>query len=203
MAFNYTDPDDFITHLKNGNESAYVYLINTYHKMLLIYAISLTNDRDMAQDIVQDVFFDLWKGRKKLVPMRSFKNYIYKITYHKFINQYHKNRAMSSLERAYAEALNQTFDDSNAELLERKIAIVAQGIDDLPKKCKETFLLSKKEGLTNTEIAEYMNVSIKTVEGHLTTAFSLLRKKIGSKVNHVLFIAFGIRRRNLTRQWKT
>ncbi len=196
MSFSYKNPDDFIVHLKKGNEQAYVHLIRTYHKMLLSYAFSLANDYDMAQDIVQDVFLDIWKDRKKLRPMRSLKNYIYKMTYHKFINQYHRHRAISSLERAYMETLDQAFDDSNAELLERKIALVAEGIDKLPTKCKEAFLLSKKEGLINVEIAEYMNISIKTVEGHLTKAYSFLREYVGSQLNLILFLLFRADRRS-------
>ena len=69
--------------------------------------------------------------------------------------------------------------------------IVKKEIDKLPPKCKQTFLLSKKEGLTNIEIAEYLNVSIKSVEAHITKAFSILRKSIGNKVEGSLFLLFG------------
>ena len=69
--------------------------------------------------------------------------------------------------------------------------IVKKEIDKLPPKCKQTFLLSKKEGLTNIEIAEYLNVSIKSVEAHITKAFSILRKSIGNKVEGILFLLFG------------
>ena len=73
------------------------------------------------------------------------------------------------------ESLNEIVDEQNTDLLKRKIKSVTEGIVNLPKKCKETFLLSKNEGLTNIEIAEYLDISVKTVEGHLTKAFKLLR----------------------------
>ena len=79
-------------------------------------------------------------------------------------------------------------DDSNDTLLERKIAIITKGITRLPPKCKETFLLSKKDGLTNIEIAEYMNISIKTVEGHLTKAYNLLRNSISDQLKGLFFL---------------
>jgi RNA polymerase sigma-70 factor (ECF subfamily) len=69
-------------------------------------------------------------------------------------------------------------------------------IENLPPKCKQTFLLSKQEGLTNMEIAEYLNVSIKSVEAHITKAFSILRKKVGDKMNGILFLLFGINSTN-------
>ena len=183
--------NDLIFRLKNGEDEAYVFLVKTYNKLLFSYAISLTNDRAMAQDIVQDVFFGIWKDRKKLNTSYTLKNYLFKITYNKFINQYHKNRAISSLERAYMESLNQIVDENNTELLKKKIELVKEGIANLPKKCKKTFLLSKKEGLTNIEIADYLDISIKTVEGHLTKAYQLLRKNIGNQIERILFLMFG------------
>ena len=183
--------NDLIFRLKNGEDEAYVFLVKTYNKLLFSYAISLTNDRAMAQDIVQDVFFGIWKDRKKLNTSYNLKNYLFKITYNKFINQYHRNRAISSLERAYMESLNQIVDENNTELLKKKIELVKEGIANLPKKCKKTFLLSKKEGLTNIEIADYLDISIKTVEGHLTKAYQLLRKNIGNQIERILFLMFG------------
>jgi RNA polymerase sigma-70 factor (ECF subfamily) len=56
--------------------------------------------------------------------------------------------------------------------------LLNESISNLPKKCKEVFILSKKDGLTNIEIAEYLNISIKTVESHITQAFKLLKKSI-------------------------
>ena len=66
-----------------------------------------------------------------------------------------------------------------------------QEIENLPPKCKQTFLLSKQEGLTNIEIADYLNVSTKSVEAHITKAFSILRKALGDKVNGLIFLLFG------------
>ncbi|MCK0130832.1 sigma-70 family RNA polymerase sigma factor [Flavobacteriaceae bacterium F08102] len=193
MVKQFKDSKVLISHLKEGKESAYVYLVKTYHTPLINYAVSLTNDRDMAKDIVQEVFLLIWKDRKKMGQIFALKSYLYKKTYHQFINMYRKNNAITTIEQAFLKALNNTVDDANKELLERKIAVVKESITKLPKRCKETFLLSKKEGLTNIEIAEYLNVSIKTVEGHLTKAYTLLRKNAGDQLKSVLFLLFGTR----------
>ncbi|WP_243456827.1 sigma factor-like helix-turn-helix DNA-binding protein [Polaribacter batillariae] len=74
--------------------------------------------------------------------------------------------------------------------LEKLILLVKKEIENLPPKCKKTFVLSKQEGLTNIEIAEYLNISIKSVEAHITKAFSILRKTLGNKTNGVLFLLF-------------
>ena len=72
------------------------------------------------------------------------------------------------------------------------------GVFKLPPKCKETFLLSKQEGLTNIEIANFMNVSIRTVESHMNKAFRILREKLKDKVKPILFLMFGLDLKNGT-----
>ena len=191
MSSKFENESVLISHLIRGDEQAYVFLAKTYHGPLSNYAQSLTKDNAMAQDIVQDVFLFIWRDRKKLNRVYILKNYLYKITYNQFVNQYRKSRAVTNLERSYIEAIDDAIDDSNAEILKRKIAIVTEGIAQLPKRCKETFLLSKEEGLTNIEIAQYKNVSVKTVEGHLTKAYHLLRERVGSQLKNVLFLIFG------------
>ncbi|MDO5968496.1 sigma-70 family RNA polymerase sigma factor [Flavivirga aquimarina] len=187
---------ELIKLLKNGNEDAYTYLVTFYHKPLFVYALSLTNDDSSAKDIVQNVFLKTWEHRKKLNPKHLIKSFLYKTTYNEFINQYHKNRRVSILEREYIEALDEIVDDNNLEILVRKINLITDGITHLPRKCKDTFLLSKKEGLTNIEIAEYHNVSVRTVEWQLNKAYNLLRKRLGDELKSILFLLF---RRNSVR----
>lgn len=190
MKLLYKNNIDFTKSLIKGDENAYVHLVKTYHKPLFIYVLSLNNDHALAEDIVQTVFLKTWEFRKRLNPNYSIKSFLYKTTYNEFINQYHKFRAISKLERVYFDAIDEFIDDNNNDVLEKKIAIIAEGITNLPPKCKATFILSKKEGLTNIEIAEYLNISIKTVEGHLTKAYHLLRKCASSQFKTLLFLLF-------------
>ncbi|MBD0778257.1 hypothetical protein HPE56_10670 [Maribacter sp. ANRC-HE7] len=74
--------------------------------------------------------------------------------------------------------------------------MVHREIQKLPPKCKAIFLLSKQDGLTNLEIAEYKGVSIKAVEAHITKAFSILRQTIGNEVHHLLFLLFKFKKSN-------
>ena len=90
-----------------------------------------------------------------------------------------------------ALVITNTITRRDEKSLEKLMNIVKEEIDKLPPKCKQTFLLSKEEGLTNVEIAEFLNVSIKSVEAHITKAFSILRKSIGEKVEGILFLLFG------------
>lgn len=191
MNKNYSDDSILIIELKKGKENAYRYLVDNYHHKLCVYAYNLTNDYDLSEDIVQNVFMNIWKRRKKLKNNFALNGYLYKSIYNEFIDQYRKNKKVLPLEKKYIEALNTVLYDESESSLERLIALMKSEVQKLPPKCKQTFILSKQDGLTNIEIAEHLNVSIKSVEAHITKAFSILRKTLGEKMNGILFLLFG------------
>lgn len=80
--------------------------------------------------------------------------------------------------------------DEDDESFQSAVAAVQKEINKLPEKCKAIFILSKKEGLTNAEIAEHLNISIKTVEAQITKAFTILRAIFKDKLAHILFTLF-------------
>lgn len=191
---DYSDNDILIESLKNGDEKAYNYLIDNYHHKLCVYANSLIRNIYNAEDIVQNVFVRIWERRGRLKPNHSIKSFLYKSVYNEFIDQYRKNQSLFTLEKTYFEVLNTVVLEEDSESLDRIITVVNKEIQNLPPKCKEVFMLSKHEGLTNIEIAEHLNVSIKTVEAQITKAFSILRSTMKEKVQGFLFLLFGFRK---------
>lgn len=189
---NFNDNDALIENLINGNEKAYMFLLDTYHKRLNAYALTLVNDPGQAQDIVQNVFLKTWKSRKKLKKQFSIQSFLYKSVYNEFINSYQKNKAMMLLQQKYLETLGEVVEDTDENIIERMITIVNKEVKNLPPKCQNIFILSKKEGLTNIEISEHLNVSIKTVEAQITKAFGILRDKLGKRYKTILMLIFDI-----------
>ncbi len=175
--------------LISGDCKAYDLLMNSYYQLLCVYAQSLCHDHAMAEDIVQNVFVKIWVKRKKINPDLSIKSFLYKSVYNEFIDQYRKNKPVLYLEKKYFEAIDVAVEMETEEL-DALIKLMNAEIDNLPSKCKEIFLLNKKEGLTHTEISEYLHISIKTVEGHITRAFKILTEKLGTKMETVLFFLF-------------
>jgi len=176
-----------------GDCKAYDFLMDFYYQKLCAYAQSLCHDHAMAQDIVQNVFVTVWTNRKNIKPKLSIKSYLYKSVYNEFINQYRKNKPVIYLEKKYFEAIDLVADIEQEELQEL-IGLMNAEIDNLPTKCREIFLMNKKEGLTHTEISEYLDISTKTVEGHITRAFKILTEKLGTKVEAVLFLLFNVKK---------
>jgi len=167
-----------LKNLKKGNRAAFNYLIKTYYPSLCDYATNLARDDFKSEDIVQNVLVRVWRQRDKLSVDISIKNYLYKSVYNEFIDQYRKEIAITVLEKKYIEGLDIAFENEDEASLDRLITQMKLEIDNLPEKCKDTFLLHKKEGLTYIEISEYKNISIKTVEKHICKAFSILRTKL-------------------------
>lgn len=193
---DYDDNATLIESLSKGDESAYSYLINTYHHKLCVYANSLVKNIYSAEDIVQNVFIKVWEQRTRLKTDHALKSFLYKLVYNEFIDLYRKNQSLFSLEKSYYDALNAVIQEEDSESFQRVLNVVNKEIQNLPPKCKEVFILSKKEGLTNIEIAEHLDVSIKTVEAQITKAFSILRSSLDEKIKSFLFLFFP-RKKNL------
>ncbi len=173
--------------LEKGNHQALVFLMDTYHHLLCLYVYSLSNDYEESQDIVQNVFIKLWERRRKIQSVKSIKSFLYKSVYNEFIDQWRKDKRTLIIEKKHFEGLAQIVKDEDENLIKKQIELVKLEIQKLPLKCKKTFILSKQEGLTNIEIADFMNVSIRTVEAQMNKAFRVLREKLKDKINLILF----------------
>lgn len=195
MNINFLNEEILKNELQKGNHKALVFLMNTYHHSLCLYAYSLSNDNDGAKDIVQDVFIKLWEDREKIQSIKSIKSFLNRSVYNGFVDQWRKDKRMLSIELKHIQALEQVIEDDNN--LTDQIELVNLAIENLPPKCKETFLLSRKEGLTNIEIAEFMNVSVRTVETQVYKAFHMLRKSLKEKIEPILFLLFDINSKKL------
>ncbi|MCL6293990.1 RNA polymerase sigma factor [Jejuia spongiicola] len=193
MRYVFSNQKKLIKHLRKGNTAAYSYLVDLHYKKLCDYASNLARDNFKSEDIVQNVITRMWINRKKLSPDISIKNYLYKSVYNEFIDQYRKEIAVTILEKKYIEGLETIIEIKDIPETNKLMTLVQNEIEQLPPRCKETFLLSKQDGLTYVEIAEYQNVSVNTVEKQMVKAFSILRKKMKEKVMSFMFLLFNIK----------
>ena len=184
---------EFLKKLKKGNQEAYSYLVDKYHHELCVYAGSLSRDIYLAEDIVQNVFLKLWEKRDKLNTKFSIKGFLYRSVYNEFIDQYRKKSNLAIVEEHYNNKLIAIASEETSNETANLIALVKKEIQNLPTKCKQMFLLSKQQGLTNVEIAQYLNITTKAVERQMSRAFSTIRKNLGKKMHTILFLLFGNR----------
>ena len=168
--------EDFIQKLKVGDNHSWNSLVTSYRDVLVAYAYNLSKDYEMSMDIVQQVFVKIYIVRKRLNSNLSIKTYIYKSVYNEFINTVKKNKRLCRLHHSYdfsqtSMGENDPMENYNID----KVELINSLITHLPKKTKKVFIMSKKRGFSNFEIAEILKIHPKTVEGHITKAFKLLR----------------------------
>ena len=131
-----------------------------------------------ASDIVQNVFLKLWKRRESLNNTTKLNSLLYKSVYNEFIDQYRQTKKVILLEKKHIDLLSKVVDEEPDSNFDKLVKTINSEIDNLPPKCKEVVILSKKEGLTNIEIAEFLKISIKSVESHITKAYKIIKDRI-------------------------
>jgi RNA polymerase sigma-70 factor (family 1) len=188
----YTDMD-LVKRLQESEEDALTIIYKEYWEVMYVAAYNLVKDRSVCEDIVQEVFISLWKRREKLQIKVSLKSYLYTSTVYKVYDHFSKNKKMAKQElfdnfENKIETSNPETKLMHEELIHRLDAI----IDTLPDKCKEVYRLSRENMLSNKEIAEQLNISQRTVEGHISKALKILKESLGVAVS-IEFILFFLR----------
>jgi len=168
--------------LKNGDRTIYKELFDKYSTSLFYYACKFIN-QDAARDIVQDVFLSVWMQREKLSITSALNSYLFGITRNKCLKyiEKHKRSAPTSDQQLVISEVK--YYDNNSEtinsLIEKELMEqYEEALAKLPPKCLEVFLLSRKEGLKNREIAAQLSISEKAVEKHISKALKLLRDNL-------------------------
>lgn len=133
-----------------------------------MYALRIVGDADVAEDLVQDAFEKAWLYVEREGVIDNFSAFMYRSA---------RNICMSYL-RDRMETLDESnIPDAGEEEIDTSVrdARIWRAIDNLPERCREVFLMSKRDGLTNQEIADELGISLKTVKNQMTKAFSRLR----------------------------
>lgn len=168
---------ELIQKLKAGDSAAFETLFGLYAGKLFYFVNKYLDLKEEAEEIVQDVFLNLWKHKKEIRSEKAFKSYLYQIALNNIRNYFNKKLVQEKHKQLIAQ--NYLFEKaSDADELDYESVIkkVDQLIDQLPPKRKEIFLLSRKEGLDISEIANYLNISEATVKNQITSAVAFLKK---------------------------
>lgn len=152
-------------------------LFQLYYTDLCKAVYRILKDEGLAEDIVQEVFYELWRKRDRLGVQTSFRAYLKRAAINKSLNYIRDNKIKFDGDEQYAYIESKENLAKQIEVKNLK-EIVDKEIDKLPPKCRAAFILSRYDGLSYKEIAAEMNISTKTVEKHISKALKIL--------NHVL-----------------
>lgn len=159
-------------------------LFKRFYMPLGMYALSIIKDVEEAEDIVQQVFYTIIEQNKR-IEISNSKIYLYRAVRNESISRLRLSSRLLPIEEIpeiSAETINTAERDAR---LWRKI-------EHLPNRCRQVFLLSKRDGLSNKEIAEELGISVKTVENQMTKAFKLLRSEVKESHFTIFFLPFMI-----------
>ena len=134
-----------------------------------MYAMRIVGDADDAEDIVEETFVKVWQSVVSGTEISGFDAFMYRSV---------RNRCVSFLRSKVEHEDVSSIPDVSEEVIDTSVrdARIWRAIDDLPDKCREIFLMSKRDGYSNAEIADELGISIKTVKNQMTKAFSRLRE---------------------------
>lgn len=175
---------DLILLLKRGDQSAFTALYRQYWKQVYNFSRLYLSGKEDAEEVVQEVFIKIWEMREFIREDGSFKGLLFIITRNFIFNRnrkkinkdFYKVTLLTALEKSYSVEE----EIEAADLRE----YIDRLIDDLPPRRREIFNLSRKEQMSYKEIADYLNISEKTVENQISEAIKYLKKNI------LLFLLF-------------
>lgn len=174
---NRQNDHDLFIRIKESDEKAFEALFRSYYPYLCLYATRLLKDTQMAEETVQDLFARLWEKRSQTVIETSVKNYLFRSVKNQCLNYIKHNQ----IKLLYAQKVLAEGEISNSEEYESEIELIQKiekSIESLPDKRREIFRLNRLEGLKYREIAEKLNISVKTVEAQMGLALKSLREKL-------------------------
>ena len=167
-------------------------LFRTYYQPLCNYAYSFLHDREDAEEIVQSTFLMVWEKRDTLAIRTSVKPYLYAMVRNACLNVLKHEKIKQKFageEIALADRSQDAVSDTIASNeLEYRIKIA---LDELPDQCRMVFKLSRFEELKYSEIAEQLNISIKTVENHMGKALKIMREQLKDYLPLIMVVLNG------------
>ncbi len=161
---------------RKGNENAYEKIFHKYYAPLCSFAQNYLMNRDVCEDIVQEVLIAVWQKRKTFKNLNSFKTYLFSSVKNKALNiiKHAKVKEKYQIEAKFSES-EAFFNDKLIE--EETHAILFECYNSLPEQCLNVFKLSYFEGLKIKEIAVRMNVSVNTVKTQKYRALKIIKEK--------------------------
>lgn len=173
------------------DKSAFKKLFDDHYRPLCNFAFRITADMAKSEDVVQDVFVKIWNQQNLLQSNQNIRSFIYTMV---------RNHALEVIRRdgigmkvtqhmlyLHSEETDQAVLDEEIE----KYALIDKiyvSIRQLPPKCGEVFTLSKINGLSYSQIGEQLNISVKTVENHMSKALKLLREMLADQMSYFVFM---------------
>jgi RNA polymerase sigma-70 factor (ECF subfamily) len=174
--------EHIISLLKEDPEKAMSLMYDHYYDYLMQVVYRILQDDGLTQDAVQSVFIGIWQKKEKLNINISLKQYLRRSAINKSLNQIRSLKVMHDDHEAIEDFSLKDVHDHTLEIEAEELSDhIGEAIASLPERCRLVFSLSRYEEMSYKEIAENLQISVKTVENQITKALKLMRDKIDIK----------------------
>jgi len=170
--------------IKNGDIASFERLFREYYQNLCNYVFSIIKDMDTSEEIIQDLFFNIWEKHEQLSINSSIKAYLFRSAYNNTISYLRHeavvNRHFNEIKANSVIAQPDAFETFKVFELNEALN---KAINELPKRYKQIFIMNRFEGMKYIEIAEKLSISVKTVEAAISKSLKILRNKLKNLIN--------------------
>jgi RNA polymerase sigma-70 factor (family 1) len=162
---------------RQDDEKAFKELFDAFYGKLIETAKFYVDDSSAAQEVVSDVFIKLWNGRANIENIENIKSYLFVATKRQSLNYVrdNKKRDHQSLDEKSISTYIESRSPEKIVLSIEFAELLNQAIRDLPSKCRLVYALVKDDGMSYQDVAELLNISIKTVEMHVGKALKRIK----------------------------
>lgn len=173
--------------IKEGDIKTFEEVFRQYYAPLCFYSVSIIGRKDVAEEIVQELFYVLWKDRQEIQVLRSVKNYLYgavrnrSLQYLEHCNIQERHRQTILQIGEYEQGLTPEQELEYKELEN----VINRTLNQLPERRRRIFRMHRMEGKKYKEIADNLALSVKTIEAEMTKAYQVLRQEI-ERYTHIL-----------------
>lgn len=163
--------------ITKGDEKAFRLLFDMYYQQLFHHALYYLSSKEQAEEAVSDVFFIIWKKRETLNKIENIESYLYTSVKNQALHYIRRTNELEKdqLELYHIEIISDGSDPERKLLDWERRELVQNAINTLPQKCREVLRLVLSDKLKHREIAKLLDISEKTVEAHLATAYKKIR----------------------------
>jgi RNA polymerase sigma-70 factor, ECF subfamily len=175
--------------IRNGDEKAFELMFKGHYQSLCNFACSFLGDMDEAEEIVQQVFYSLWAKRGSLDINTTLKAYLFKAVHNSSLNKIKQGKVRQLYANSYKATANVETHTSGQLLQGKELeGLINDAIAELPEQCGIVFKMSRFGNLKYAEIADELDISVKTVENHMGKALKLMRDKLKDYLHILIWV---------------
>ena len=172
--------NQLVEKIQQGDHDAFEGLFRNHYADLCRFACHYVKSSEIAEDLVQNVFLKIWQNHRNWRPRRTVKSYLYKAVHNQARNYARRKSVEKKWEEETAVSNVAHSPSSEAAWYEKELfTALEKPIEQLPKRCRMVFVLSRVNGLKYAEIAETLGISVRTVEVQMGRALEKLRRVLG------------------------